>query len=485
MLCHNRPVRATYAAAIAAASVSLLAGCGGSGANKAGGSETRQPLVLTLESEDDLSLTGAPEFAAAVKRVSGGSMRIVQRHGGRETDVNYERDLVQDVARGKAQLGIVGVRVWDTMGVRSFQALLAPFLISTLALERRALDSPLATDMLRGVSRAGLVGIAVLPGPLRRPLGLPRALARPGNYEGATIGSRPAGVARATLRALGATPLAYVPGSLTGLDGIEVDTTTIAYNGWDQQEGALTTNVVLWPKPYSIVMNRKAFELLTGEQQELLRRAGREAGVPELRQVESDAAAALTEACKLGRLTFVTASPSQLAKLRQAVQPVYARLERDSQTRRWLEALETMRKEEPAAIPLRSCHGASARRPRTQAAALEGRWRMNWTRAELIASGIPARYLTHVPRAGSVTYEFADGRFRTMIDKGPVFARGTYVVDGGVLQLVYAAPAPAGHVAGHLLRQRWSIYRGSLTFSRFPGSDFDAVLLVKPLTRVR
>jgi hypothetical protein len=167
------------------------------------------------------------------------------------------------------------------------------------------------------------------------------------------------------------------------------------------------------------------------------------------------------------------------------VRPVYAKLQRDPQTRRWIAALEIMRGDEPAVIPLRTCRRTLATTPRTQSSPLEGRWRMHWTRAELLAHGIQARYLTHAPAAGSVTYEFADGRFRTVIDNGLVFARGTYRVDGGVLQLVYAAPAPAGYVAGHVLRQRWLLYRGSLTFSRVPGSDWDGVLLVKPLTPVR
>ena len=53
------------------------------------------------------------------------------------------------------------------MGVTSFQALLAPFLVDSLELERRVLESPLATRMLEGVEQAGVVGIALLAGPLR------------------------------------------------------------------------------------------------------------------------------------------------------------------------------------------------------------------------------------------------------------------------------------------------------------------------------
>jgi hypothetical protein len=63
---------------------------------------------------------------------------------------------------------------------------------------------------------------------------------------------------------------------------------------------------------------------------------------------------------------------------------------------------------------------------------------------------------------------------------------GTYDVEGDVLSLVYEAFAPpAGYIAGNVYGHRWSVYRDSLTVSRFPDSDADFVLLVNPLTRVR
>ena len=130
---------------------------------------------------------------------------------GRDKEVEFERGVVQDVRRGRAPLGIVAVRVWDTLGVPSFRALLAPFLVDSLSLERRVLESRLARQMLGGLGKAGVVGVALLPGPLRRPLGLSRRLVGPDDYEGAVVGIRPSGVARATFRALGGAARGYVP----------------------------------------------------------------------------------------------------------------------------------------------------------------------------------------------------------------------------------------------------------------------------------
>jgi TRAP-type C4-dicarboxylate transport system substrate-binding protein len=477
-------IRHAWGAGLAAtALVAVAAGCGGSG-DKAGGGSPAKPLVLTLESEDDVSLTGAPEFAAAVVRLSEGSMRIALVPAGRGTEVEWEKGVVADVRGGKAQLGIVDARVWDTIGVRSFQAMLAPFLVDSLALERRVLESPLATRMLEGVEQAGVVGIALLPGPVRSPFGISRPLLGPADYRGATIGIRPAGLMRTALRALGAEAKVYVPGVLSGLDGNESNPKAIDYNSW---EGALTTNVVLWPKPFTIVMNREAFDALTSEQQEILRDAGREAIAPEFEELVSDSAEALSAACARGAITLVSASAADRAALREAVQPVYEELESDADTRELIGDITEMRSAEPAGESALARCRRGAGSAKSGAATLEGGWQMDWTRDELIAVGIPAKNLAKgLPESGTVTYEFEDGRFRVIIPGGRVVGSGTYDVEGDVLSLVYETFAPpAGYIAGHVLRHRWNVYRDTLTFSRFPDSDADLVLLVNPLTRIR
>ena len=242
----------------AAALVAVAAACGGQGGDKAGGNAAGKPVVLTLASHDPLYAYGT--FAAAVGRLSGGSIRIQIHDNWRSAEVDYERGIIRDVRAGKVRLAIVGVRVWDTMGVKSFRALVAPFLVDSLALQRRVLESDLASRALEGVEAAGVVGVAVLPGTPRRPLGLTRALVRPQDYQAVTFGIRLGGVAKATVHALGGTAEGYLPGVVSGLDGAELDLTTVADNGYDLDARALTANVVLWPRVQTVVMNRKAFE---------------------------------------------------------------------------------------------------------------------------------------------------------------------------------------------------------------------------------
>jgi TRAP-type C4-dicarboxylate transport system substrate-binding protein len=465
-----RPLGCALVAVLLAA---VAAGCGGPGGDKAGG-DRGEPAVLTLESQDDPQLTPAPEFAEAAERLSGGSVRIQVVAAGRDEQLDAERGVVEDVRQGKADLGIVGVRVWDTLGVRSFRALLAPFLVDTLELERRVLERPEADRMLQGVERSGVIGIALLPGPLRRPFGLSRELRGPDDYRGATIGIRPGGVARETLRALGATAGGARPGTLTGLDGLEIDPATIAFS--DYERHALTSNVVLWPKPFSIVMNRAAFGALSSERRELLRRAGRAARAAELRQVARDEAAAVAELCRMGS-SLIAASPQDVAALRTAVEPVYRELERDPVSRRLI-AWVGRQRSEPRALRCPITPGAAG----VSADRIEGRWETTWTLDALVAAGVPRRDAAAI--AGHHTADFRDGRFRFVGDPGSGrSAEGSYVLDGDIVRLTFRTGIALQH--GRAYELRWSVYRDSLTFRRAPGSEPLQAFLTAPYRRIR
>ncbi len=470
---------------VSVAIVTAATACTGSGDKAGGGSGDHQPLVLTLESEDVGELTPVPEFAAAVSRLSGGSLRIRLVSAGRSTEVDYERGVVEDVRRGKAQLGIVGVRVWDTVGVPSFRALLAPLLVDSFELQMRVLASRLPHRMLDGVAKAGVVGIAVLPGPLRQPLGLSRAFTGPGDYRGTTIGARPAGLARATLRALGARPRSTVPGDLSGLDGIELDPATIHYNGFDERPGWLTTNVVLWPKPYSVVMNRRAFDELTSSQQELLRRAAREAAAPEQRQLVGDAASAMARACAAAKLTFIEASPDELAALRRAVQPVYDQLEHDPETARALRDIASLRRGGSGGVAAgQRCRGTSARA--TSASSLEGTWRLSKpTEQELLAAGVDPKNAAALSRLpGTPALVFEGGHHRGIdLETGEVLSTGTYEVEGEVVRLVFETGVAVQF--GRVYSLRWSVYRDTLKLTAMPGSEPLIALVLRPWHRVR
>ena len=348
-------------------------------------------VVLTLE-QSDPGYSGA-QFAAAVAKRSGGSIRIDVSPTWHRDRLDFERGIVEDVRAGRSDLGVVGARVWDTLGVTSFQALLAPFLVDSLELQRRVLESPLAGRMLGGIDRGGVVGVALLPGPLRRPFGYRRALVGRRDYVGARLGVYPGWVEEATLRSLGASTRQYLNLSGASREGAVLNFWGIA-GGVGYRGKTLARNVVFWPRSETVVINRRAFESLTPAQREILRDAGRQAVGARLAQVDRLEKDALQSICERKLVPLVAVPQAEVAALHAAVRPVYAELERNTRTRELIAGIRKLRVGRTAE-DVSSVHcpsSAAAGGPK-----LEGVWESNAPAAALLALG--------ASKAEAATYE--------------------------------------------------------------------------------
>jgi TRAP-type C4-dicarboxylate transport system substrate-binding protein len=213
---HRRPSLTRAFTLLAAVALAAAACSGeGSGVNKAGGTRAKPPVVLTLanhqQGPDDVQY-----WIEEVQRRSGGSLRIEVANRWFDREYAHDKATIADVQAGKVQLAKVNARAYDTVGIDSFQVLLAPFLIDNPTLERRVLESDLAGEMLAATSKLGLVGLAMLPTDLRKPLGLSRPLVAVEDYQGARMGVREGEVAKATFTALGATPSPPSPADRSG-----------------------------------------------------------------------------------------------------------------------------------------------------------------------------------------------------------------------------------------------------------------------------
>jgi TRAP-type C4-dicarboxylate transport system substrate-binding protein len=461
------------AAALAVSFAAALVSCGGR-SDKAGGERAAEPLVLTLEQSDPLY--SGSRFAAAVAKRSGGSIRIDVSPEIHQARVDFERGIVEDVRAGRSDLGVVGVRVWDTLGVTTLQALIAPFLVDSLELERRVLESPLADRMLAGVDRSGVVGIALLPGPPRRPFGFRRALIGPETYDGARLGVHPGRVEAATLRSLGATTRPYLSLDGASREGAVLNFWGIA-GGVGYRGKTIATNVVFWTRPETVVMNRRSFAALTPAQQDMLRDAGRQAVGPRLAEVARLEQAALRSLCERKLASLVSVPPAAVAALHEAVRPVYAELERDVRS---AELIAEIRK-------LRSRHatddGESVRCPDTAnrgASELEGRWKSSMTRGELRANG--ATSAEAATYEGTSTLELKAGRWVFRGEHTTV--TGGYTLDGDVIRLAMATCTANPCSPGEETEYTWSVYRDTLSFGRRSGESVWAVI-AKPRTRIR
>ena len=252
-----------------------VAGCGvwtsseGSPASfdKAGGKQIGEPVVLTMIYGNDRSQE-LDAFAAAVARLSDGTLRIAFHtdwHGGSRL---YENAMIRDVQSGRLDLAVVGTRAWKSLGVASFDALHAPLLVDNFALEERVLQSPLADRMLAGLKPLGIVALGILPGPMRKPLGR-SPLVRPADYRGKTLAISRSSIAAQTLRALAgkAEAIGRRP-FLEGVDGIEQSVASIDVIATDKDAKYLTANVNLWPASQVVFMSKPAFAALEGRSAE-------------------------------------------------------------------------------------------------------------------------------------------------------------------------------------------------------------------------
>jgi len=470
-------------AVVAASGVAVGCSLGGDDSDKAGGGEGPEPVVLTLANpaqREDLD-----EFVREVASLSDGSMRIEVEEGWREGEIDFERGTIEDVREGKVDLGSVGARALDLVGTNSLQPILAPFAVDSYALEREVLASPLAAEMLAGVGRAGVIGISLLPGELRKPLGVSGPLVDPADYRGTTIGIRPSELSARTFEALGvASTQGYqLDGDVSSLDGLETHLTGISGARNDAAAGSVAVNVTLWPRTLAMVMNRDAYEALDDDQREILRAAGRAALDPALADIRAREKEAMGILCKRPGLAIRSATRSQLAALRAAAAPVTRALKRDPATRHAVREIEAMRSEvEPEPAP--ACAPEDGARAGA-ATPVEGLWRMDTTRAEA-AEVVQAADL--VPENfGEFLFAFKDGRFAFTTESAGacIWAYGTYSVDDEVVEWRIEdgggdSPNHALNVPGEVFRYDWSRYRDQLELAPIEGEVSPEPFRVEP-----
>src|SRR5262249_41811816 len=265
------------------------------------------------------------------------------RANWRARDPHQELDTIRDVRAGKVDLAWVGARAWDWVGVTSFDPLVAPLLIDSYPLEGQVFARGMPQRMLAGVPPAGVVGIGVLPGPMRKLLGVRRAFTRASDFRGQAVGTIGM-LAGMTLRVLGADPRQmFSNGKLGALDAVDSQMSAIVGNGYDTGARYLSANLSLWPRPLVILASPKVFRSLSPEQQDALR-GGAASAVPQaLTASRQEDASAVRALCARGNVTFVDLTRAQLRGLWRALAPVYRRLERDAGTRRAIREIESLK----------------------------------------------------------------------------------------------------------------------------------------------
>lgn len=481
------PLATTLAASL------LVTGCGNGSVDKAGGTPKAKPVTLTMVTP--LAAEEMQPFLAAVQSLSGDTVRITLEPKWHLGLSDAEQASIRYVQAGKADLGGAPVRAWGGVGVRSFDALIAPFVIDTYDLQGRVLSSDLVKPMLAGTQKLGLTGLGVQPGPMRKPVGVRRDLFGPADYRGANLAIGGSEVARRTFAALGATstPFAFQGRSLAPFDGAEQQIGSVEGNQYDAVARSITANVNLWPRPIVLFGNNSALRRLTPGQRTVLQHAAQQAVYPVLQQRQAADNESTANLCRRGKLELVLATSQQLSDLQKAAQPVLNWLHTDPITSQTLDGIRALRQQNSTSDPEQapSCSGATAittPRPKTPGP-LDGVFIQTTTAKDLLAAGPPG---SDVDPANYGTYVFVVSRERFAFTQTNgsecSFGYGTWMVHGQTVEWLFSGGGAQGSSAankpGEFFTYGWSLFHDTLTLTKVAGRISPGNFLAKPWQRL-
>lgn len=428
----------------------LIAGCGGT--SKAGSAPANpHPIVLHMSNELD-GQQPLDIYAREVQRLTHGAVRIEVGSNAYRGQPDSEQRIIADVRDGRAQMGWVGSRVLDVLGDRRFQPLTAPLLIDSYGLEQRVMQqSDLIAPMVASLRSLGVVGLGVLPGVMRRVLGISRPIRRPADLHGQVVGIPRSDLEAQTVRALGGIPRTMGPMAPdTGFNALESQLNAIYGNLYFKHASAVTPNLTLWPRPLVLIMNRSVYARLTGAEQRALRDAAQQVVPQFTAYARADDAAGLQGLCR-ARVPFVRAD---LPAFRAALRPVYDRLPRTQ-----LAQIASL-KRGASSDPAPSCAGAHGS-AQSALTVLDGVFRKTITPAQA-HSNVPENF-------GMFVKVFDRGRWAQTqhSPKSCYWAYGRYVIDGTRITFTVTdgggiTPTNAGAKPGETVPLRWRLFRDQL-----------------------
>jgi TRAP-type C4-dicarboxylate transport system substrate-binding protein len=492
----SETTRSGLAACVAVAAVLVTAGtgCDTGDASKAGGSSERLTLRLaTAEQLGRPSASAIEEFARQVEALSDDRTRVeVVWEASGDSAGAWDQQVARAVSSGQFELGWIPARAWDTEGVTSLRALQAPFLITNDALVQEVVRSPLADEMLRGMKEAGVVGLGLFPSDLRHPVGFEKPMLTAADYKAATMRVPRSRTSYALFRSLGANPedpagselrSAVASGSVRGAES------SFALIGSLEGRPIYTGNVTFYPKVDTLVLGEAAYEKLTRNQRELLRRATRRTAQFVQREAVSDLESA-ERVCQSGG-SIVHADPADLRALERAAEPVYAELAEDPEAAAMIDRIRQLKQRIGSsvdALPLICAHRDPRRMPTPadeRQSIPNGVYRKSLTKAELVEAGLPPDERP-ADYNGVQTLTLTDGRhkFEVRSDVPHPPEIGAYESSGGTIDVTLDPATGDGWIG------RWSVRDGLLRFTEIRGRPptttaiISAVVEAKPYRKI-
>jgi TRAP-type C4-dicarboxylate transport system substrate-binding protein len=486
---------------IVATFTAALVGCGddGGGSNKAG--DGSAPVTLRIGTEGG---QGRPEsdqieeFARRVTEVSGGTLIVepVWEAGrvasGEATPGGADQAVVGMVQDGELDMGLIPARAWDTVGVPTFQALTAPFLVDSNELAAHVTNDERANEMLAGLDEIGLTGLALFPDQLRHFISFGAPILTPADVDGTTIRALPSDATYALIEALNARP-EDVAGQ-TFNDRVNSGAIAAAESSFAlaaaslPRPGTVTANLTLFPKINTLVINSDVFDELDDERQEALRTAAedtREWAASTQAMPEPELA---TAHCDRGGSVVLT-TDAELKAFEQAAASVYAEIEQNETTRGLIEHIRELKAEMPEPDAVEPCGPTSetadseGNDPASDPSFPEGAYRMEMTAELLTEAGVDRA--TAIEHAGVWTLTFNDGQ--DVLGDCP---GSTYTVEGDRVTIQMGQGGGCGTAAGKVLfSAAWTLDGDQLQFTDVQsGHGFDQLIAAlfggQPFTKI-
>jgi TRAP-type C4-dicarboxylate transport system substrate-binding protein len=309
---------------IATAAALSLSACGGAPSRTG---QAAAPIELS-SAGTGLAGVGGDILAKLVSITAGAAVSVAEPpepSPGQDQD----GDVLKALQSGSADVGVVRAGRLAMAGADSLAVLGTPFLIDTVGQAEKIAADPVAEDLMAGLDKIGLVGIALVPGGLRHPFGYGhRPLIGPADYLGVVINVRVDSGANALLAGLGATPDNSVDQERTDkvgsgqLRGIEV---SLQQQGAVDRPAVVTSNVSLYTKFDVVVVRVEAWNSLSNAQRGELRAAAQRAGHDAIAERDTEEKA-LDRWCAGHGATSVIAAPDQVQALRDALAGVVSTL---------------------------------------------------------------------------------------------------------------------------------------------------------------
>jgi TRAP-type C4-dicarboxylate transport system substrate-binding protein len=396
-------------AALAVIAALMVAGCGGPGTGKAGGAPATAPngtITLTFASADPLPVDTT--FATLVDQDSGGHLRLRTVFYNARS-VSVDQTIAADLQKGKLDVGDVGSRAWESLGVLAFRAYQDPFLVTSRELLDAAATGPVAAGLLATLKPAGITGLAIAPDSIRY-LYSTRPLTTPAQFLGAKIAINDSATTSEVLSALDATPVTDIatgPAAVQALrDGtltaIESSPVNAMENGYVQVAPYVVVNAPLFAKTTTFAVNSAQLARLPARDAGWLRQAAQQAAATEATSATDRAMWATL--CGQG-LKPLALTGQQLTALQNAEAPTYADLAADMQTTLAIDRIGGLAASEPRMDAWATCRGVGIAASLTSV--LDGSYETTVTQAEIVAGG----QCTDCGNAGTFRLVIHDGRY--------------------------------------------------------------------------